>query len=98
MRWQQAEGKRHALDAPFAPRPGEAFRAICGATVTPGKRDFVELGGKWLDGTCWDCDAVWREIAGMAPNPLGQRSERAVQGLIGRESVVGSTPGGRRKP
>jgi hypothetical protein len=62
LRWQQAESRRHALDAPFMPRPGEMFRALCGAEVTPGKDDFVALGGKWLDATCWDCERVWREI------------------------------------
>lgn len=76
LRWQQAGGKRHALDAPFAPRPGEEFRALCGAIATPARRDFVELGGKWLDGTCWDCDAVWREMAGMAPDPLASTRAR----------------------
>lgn len=64
LRWQQAEGKRHAFDVSreLPPRPGCEFRALCGAVITPQRRDFVELGGKWLDETCWDCDHVWRQI------------------------------------
>ena len=63
LRWQQAEGKRHALDINSGhPQPGVEFRALCGAAVTPKRGDCHELGGKWLDPTCWDCDRVWREI------------------------------------
>jgi hypothetical protein len=62
LRWQQAEGKRHALDSALPPGPDEPFRALCGATVTPGRSDFAALGGRWFDPTCWDCDGVWREI------------------------------------
>lgn len=78
LRWQQAAGLRHALDAPFTPGPGEMFRSLCGAEVTPGKHDFVALGGKWLDPTCWDCDRVWREMANFPvdefPPSAGGRS------------------------
>jgi hypothetical protein len=64
LRWQQAEGKRHALDASVQnwPAPHVEFRALCGAEVTPKRMDFHECGGKWLDPTCWDCDGVWREL------------------------------------
>ena len=61
LRWQQAEGKRHALAAKLAPRPGESFRALCGEEVVVQRADVVALGGHWLDGTCWDCYAVWRK-------------------------------------
>ncbi|MGH3433348.1 MAG: zinc finger protein [Thermocrispum sp.] len=61
------------MDAPFAPRPDETFRAICGVDVTPVRTDFVELGHQWLAATCWDCDAAWRTRTGMSPNHLRPR-------------------------
>jgi hypothetical protein len=61
LRWQQAEGKRHALNAKLAPRPGDSFRALCGEEVFVEREDVVALGGQWLAGTCWNCDAVWRK-------------------------------------
>ena len=59
FRWQQAEGKRHALDGPFAPRPGETFTALCGAEVTVARQDIPQLGGHWFDPTCSDCAQEW---------------------------------------
>ncbi|WP_216213302.1 zinc finger protein [Amycolatopsis aidingensis] len=59
LRWQQAEGKRHALEG-RAPNEGGSFRTLCGAEVTVRVGDVPELGGVWLDPTCWDCDAAWR--------------------------------------
>ncbi|WP_116040711.1 zinc finger protein [Amycolatopsis palatopharyngis] len=72
LRWQQAEGRRHALDIdPYTrPRPGEQFRALCGDEVTPQRQDFHELGGKWLDPTCPLCDHVWREIEHFPANEI----------------------------
>lgn len=71
LRWQQAEGKRHALDSdPYtAPSPGEPFRALCGADVTPKRLDFHEFGGRWLDRTCWKCDGVWRDMENIPQIP-----------------------------
>lgn len=61
LRWQQAEGKRHALDADPAdmPRVAEPFRALCGIEVTPARSDIPGIGS-WLDPTCVGCDGVWR--------------------------------------
>ncbi|WP_158880623.1 zinc finger protein [Amycolatopsis anabasis] len=61
LSWQQAEGRRHAYDGVFSLRPGESFVALCGAEVTVARSDVLELGGHWLDATCWACDAVWRD-------------------------------------
>ncbi|WP_081655030.1 zinc finger protein [Amycolatopsis orientalis] len=66
FRWQQAEGKRHALDGPFAPRPEETFIALCGAEVTVARRDVPQLGGHWFDPTCPDCADEWRRQKGEA--------------------------------
>lgn len=66
--WQQAEGKRHALEG-RAPNPGGSFVALCGAEVTVQRKDFPELGGIWLDPTCWDCDDRWRQHEGMPAEP-----------------------------
>jgi len=60
LRWQQAEGKRHALDGPFAPRPEEQFVTLCGKKVTVAVRDVPQLGGNWFDPTCAECESVWR--------------------------------------
>src|SRR6266536_3117103 len=35
---------------------------VCGAPIPPWRRDFIELGGRWLDETCWDCDHIWRQV------------------------------------
>ncbi|MEC3982242.1 zinc finger protein [Amycolatopsis sp. H20-H5] len=59
LRWQQAEGKRHALDGPFAPRPEETFHALCGDDVTVARHDVTQLGGRWFDPTCLPCEVVW---------------------------------------
>ncbi|MFB9929947.1 zinc finger protein [Amycolatopsis halotolerans] len=66
FRWQQAEGKRHALDGPFAPRPGETFTALCGAEVTVARRDVPQLGGHWFDPTCAECAEEWLRQEGQA--------------------------------
>ncbi len=62
FRWQQAEGRRHAYDAESVgtAHPGIAFTTLCGVEVTPARRDFVELDGRWHDPTCWHCDHEWR--------------------------------------
>ncbi|MFI5610568.1 zinc finger protein [Amycolatopsis sp. FDAARGOS 1241] len=59
LRWQQAEGKRHALEGPFAPRPEESFVALCGVEVTVTVTDVPELGGNWFDPTCVRCSTTW---------------------------------------
>lgn len=64
LRWQQAEGQRHALDG-LPPHPGELFRTLCGAEVTPQRDDIVLLGAKCIDPTCAECDRVWRNRIGM---------------------------------
>jgi hypothetical protein len=62
LRWQQAEGRRHALDGEGQPQPGVEFWTLCGVQVTPKRSDCHECGGKWLDPTCWKCDGVWRDM------------------------------------
>jgi hypothetical protein len=59
LRWQQAEGKRHALDGSFPPRPEETFVSLCGEEVTVAVRDVPQLGGHWFDPTCGGCRAAW---------------------------------------
>jgi hypothetical protein len=59
LRWQQAEGRRHALDG-RPPNEGGAFEALCGTTVTVRRGDIPDLGGRWFDPTCWECDGAWR--------------------------------------
>ncbi len=59
LRWQQAEGKRHALDGPFPPRPEEQFVALCGEEVTVAVKDVPQLGGNWFDPTCAGCESAW---------------------------------------
>jgi hypothetical protein len=59
LRWQQAEGKRHALEG-CAPAEGGAFVALCGGKVTVQRQDIPELGGHWLDPTCLCCESAWR--------------------------------------
>ncbi|WP_020661036.1 zinc finger protein [Amycolatopsis benzoatilytica] len=66
FRWQQAEGKRHALDAPFAPRPEETFTALCGVDVTVARHDIPQLGGHWFDPTCAECAEEWLRRAEQA--------------------------------
>jgi hypothetical protein len=59
FRWQQAEGKRHALVGAFAPRPEESFVALCGEEVTVAREDVPQLGGHWFDPTCGGCASTW---------------------------------------
>ncbi|MEV0066608.1 MULTISPECIES: zinc finger protein [unclassified Amycolatopsis] len=59
LRWQQAEGKRHAHEGPFAPRPEESFVALCGVEVTVARADVPQLGGNWFDPTCAVCSSAW---------------------------------------
>ncbi|WP_020668745.1 zinc finger protein [Amycolatopsis nigrescens] len=66
LRWQQAGGRRHALDG-LVPGPGGEFRALCGAEVTVRASDLHALGGLWFDPTCWDCDRIWRESLAGSP-------------------------------
>lgn len=68
FRWQPAEGRRHATKDPF-PRPGIAFTTLCGVEVTPREENFTELGGRWLDPTCWDCESTWRKYEGLPAMP-----------------------------
>lgn len=71
LRWQQAQGRRHAVDSVFPLRPEETFEALCGQVVTTARRDFNELAGSCTDPTCWDCDEVWRGREQRArPHPL----------------------------
>jgi hypothetical protein len=71
-RWQQAEGKVHAVDSPAAPHLGETFRTLCGATVTTGPQDYGYIGNQWPRPTCWDCESVWREIDHLPPLEVAQ--------------------------
>lgn len=64
LHWQQAEGRRHALDG-LPVRPNESFRALCGVEVSARREDIVLLGAKCTDPTCWDCDRAWRVRIGM---------------------------------
>jgi hypothetical protein len=59
LRWQQAEGSRHALDG-LAPAEDASFVALCGAEVTVRREDIPELGGHWFDPTCLSCEGAWR--------------------------------------
>lgn len=71
LRWQQAQGQRHAVDSVFPLRPDESFEALCGQVVTTTRRDFHELGGSCTDPTCWDCDTAWAKRDHRArPHPL----------------------------
>ncbi|WP_342768559.1 zinc finger protein [Amycolatopsis palatopharyngis] len=75
LRWQQAEGKRHALDINSGhPQPGVEFRALCGAEVTPKRGD---------------CHRARREVVG--PHLLGLRpgvaGDRALPEVGGAMSV-----------
>jgi hypothetical protein len=47
--------------------PDEEFRALCGATVVPGRDDFDVVGKGHPQPTCWDCEAIWRQLEGMEP-------------------------------
>jgi hypothetical protein len=58
LRWQQAEGRRHALEG-RAPAEGGAFTALCGTDVTVERDDILELGGHWFDPTCLTCENAW---------------------------------------
>jgi hypothetical protein len=70
LRWQQAEGRRHALDGEGQPQPGVEFWTLCGVQVTPERADCHSHGGKWLDPTCELCDHTWREMAHFPPNEI----------------------------
>jgi hypothetical protein len=59
LRWQQAEGRRHALEG-RAPDEGGSFTTLCGDEVTVQRADIIELGGHWFDPTCVSCDSAWR--------------------------------------
>jgi hypothetical protein len=61
LRWQQAEGKRHAIKLvnAFHADVDTPFIALCGVSVTPHCQDFSELGGIWLDPTCAGCLTAW---------------------------------------
>lgn len=61
LRWQQAQGQRHAVDSVFPLRPEESFDTLCGQRLTTVRRDFPALGGSCTDPTCQDCDAEWRK-------------------------------------
>jgi len=45
-----------------AVRDASGMVATLGAPIPPRRRDFIELGSKWLDETCWDCDHIWRQV------------------------------------
>jgi len=64
LRWQQAAGRRHALDG-LPPHPGQTFRTLCGVDVTPERSDIVLLGARCIDPTCDNCERVWRHRIGM---------------------------------
>lgn len=59
FRWQQAEGKRHAFEGVFPPRPEESFVTLCGVEVTVKREDIPQLGGHWFDPTCGGCASTW---------------------------------------
>jgi len=58
LRWQQAEGRRHALDGP-TPAEGKSFVALCGNQVVVRREDVLDLGGHWFDPTCLLCENAW---------------------------------------
>lgn len=70
LRWQQAEGKRHAFFGAFTPRPDEQFVALCGEEVTVAVSDVRQLGGLWFDPTCAECQAAWLARLGPAGQHL----------------------------
>lgn len=47
------------MEGPFAPRPDESFRTLCGLDVTVARADVPQLGGRWFDATCLRCEKVW---------------------------------------
>jgi hypothetical protein len=63
-RWQRAEGKLHAVDAQFRPRPGAAFRGMCGEQLTANWADYPDFADQQREPsrTCWDCHDVWAEM------------------------------------
>lgn len=60
-RWQNAEGKRHAVDALYLPAPGDSFTALCGAVLTTDRGDYPQFAGKSLFPTCLECHLAWCE-------------------------------------
>lgn len=78
LRWQQAEGRRHAYNTEkAAPHPGISFPALCGAEVIPRERDFIQLAGWWHDPTCWSCDREWRILADFPSHDIPPLPENA---------------------
>jgi hypothetical protein len=60
LRWQQAEGRRHAYNArQTCVVPWKSFTTLCGIEATPLPKDIISLGGHWFDGTCMTCEAAW---------------------------------------
>jgi hypothetical protein len=72
LRWQQAEGKRHAVKLvdELPPVPGIPFRTLCMKDVTADRHDFTDLGGIWLDPTCVECETAWRRMRVTATGML----------------------------
>lgn len=64
LRWQQAEGFRHALDG-LQPYPDQTIQTLCGTEVTVRRTDFPRIG-KCIGPTCLDCERIWRERIGAA--------------------------------
>lgn len=65
LRWQQANGRRHALRQPRWAAPLEAeheFTALCGETVTTAPGDVHPHDAPWLDETCWGCKDAWLAV------------------------------------
>ncbi|OZM72581.1 hypothetical protein CFN78_13110 [Amycolatopsis antarctica] len=58
LRWQQAEGLRHALLG-RPPTEGGSFVSLCGKELTVARGDIPELGGRWFDPTCTGCEREW---------------------------------------
>lgn len=62
LRWQQAEGLRHAIDG-LQPYPDQTIQTLCGREVTVRRNDFPRIG-KCIDPTCSACERVWRARIG----------------------------------
>lgn len=63
--WQQAEGKRHALEGRESAEGG-SFVAQCGAEVTVLREDILELGGHWFVRKCVARAVRTQDAGGMA--------------------------------
>jgi hypothetical protein len=76
LRWQQAEGARHARVDSGALCVEHPFETLCGLHPVPQRCDLIELGGTWLAPTCLACETVWLatpctstgELLGPAPH------------------------------